>query len=167
MRTRRLVVGLAVAFLGCGDDGDPNRPGPLLAEEVCDLLRADEVAAAVEGPVGAAEVVPGGTPQCSFRYTGASGTTASVVLSVQRTEEDLGGRSGREGFDHALTLSADLSPGGFDPIDGLGDAAAFAAGDVLGLLVVQAGDQVVAVAGEGLERDVAIRIIRPAVERLE
>jgi hypothetical protein len=176
-----LALVAAIAILGaCGSDSDGSTPvateppvttpaatdpptgvdlpADLTSAEVCALVDV----ATVESAIGASDVeaVPGdfGTPQCSYNYQAADGTFTNMVTTVQRAEGDLGGRVGEAAFDYAVELNEMFAGDAeFVAVDGVGDQATFAAGQ-LALLIGQVGPRVITVVGSALDQQGAAAI---------
>lgn len=133
-----------------GDDGggavDPASVPVLSAQDVCDLAPSADVAAAIEGEVDEVAAGSAPTPQCVYNVT-IDEQRRSLTTSVQRPEDDLGGKAGAAGFDVATDVVVFETP--YEPFAGVGDRAAVSASDSLTILVVLAGDQVFTVGGAG------------------
>jgi len=112
--------------------------------EVCALV-SQEVAASTLG-VDVTSVEPSelSTPQCSFNFTTPDGVRGNVTLAVQRPIDDLGGRAGEAGFEHATSLVIFDTP--YVPLEGLGDRAAVSASESLTIIAVLAQNQVYTIA---------------------
>lgn len=142
----------------------PTAPPDLTSAQVCDLVPATNVAAALGVPSVEQEAVATSTPQCSYTFPSV-GTTNNVVLAVMR-DADVGGRTGSDAFEYAVSINRALAGGGADEreVPNLGDQAVFMAGDSVRLLIVQAGLRIITVAGTELTAEQAGAIALDAVE---
>jgi len=133
--------------------GTGGTPADLTGREICDTLTADTVSAALAVTVDSAEPVEDGTPQCSYSYTTDDGVLATATVAVQRSEDDLGGRSGTEAYEYVLELNRDLASGDLasgseiteTPINVAGQGAVLSPPDTDGLHfgVVEVGGRVI------------------------
>ena len=124
---------------------DPASVEVFTSQEVCDLVTAEDMGAAVAGEVSKVTPRDLSTPQCSYDFTTAEGDRANLSIAVQRPEEDLGGKAGEAGF--AMATSVVIYDTPYEPLDGVGDKAAISASDGFTQIVVLAGDQVLTIGG--------------------
>lgn len=159
---RRAGAGFVVAVLAAVAVGTTTMqavgaavPTDLTGTEVCDLLGTAEVGTALGVTVASSSPSTSGTPQCSYTYRDAAGTTTNVVVAVQRAEGDLGGRTGKKAHKYAVKLNKTYAGKGskFSNVKGVGVAATFADGKATKNLILATKDgRVVTVAGSGLTK---------------
>ena len=140
------------------DDGEAvdvptEPPADLTSDEVCALADAATVAGAIDATDVVAEPQGMSTPQCSYAFTDAEGAGTNVVVAVQRTEDDLGGRVGVDAFDHAVALNEMGSgPDAVSDVDGVGVLAALVDnGALVGMIVLAPDGHVITLFGTSLD----------------
>lgn len=126
------------------DDVDPASVKVYTSAEVCALVAQDVAASTLGVDVSGVSEVDMSTPQCSYNFTTADGVRSNLTLAVQRPVEDLGGAAGMAGFD--LTTSLVIFDTPYEPLPGLGDAAAVSASESFTIIAVLANSQVFTIA---------------------
>jgi hypothetical protein len=132
-----------------GQDWTGPLPGDLRPRQVCKLVGDDVVATAVGAEITEVRPSETGTPQCNWWYQEPGGPSTNVVVAVQRAEDDLDGRAGRDAYEYALELNETyLGEPSFTEVDGIGEAATLVAGSsAQGIVVLAPDGRVVTVFG--------------------
>ncbi len=172
---RAAVVCAAVVFAAglaaCGDDSEAeSAPETTVAaasvtvftpDEICDLLPAADVGAALGVDIAPREPSVGGTPACSYEWTTADGVVTNVVVAILRPIEDLGGNAGAAGY--RVALDTNRSFAAEDSVDeevrGVGDGARWLSGAATSVLIAYQGDHVVSMAGGEMSQEAAALIV--------
>lgn len=167
-----LILAVAMALTACGDGDaggdaaepaatttpvapteDSPAPPDLSGQDVCDALPGDDVGRAIGTEVTEAESPSVGTPQCSYSFD-EDDTVSSVVVAAQRSDDDLGGRSGQDALDYSVELNRMIA--GPDTmfeevtLDGA-DAAVAIEGEAVSGVLVLVGGRVITVFSTALD----------------
>jgi hypothetical protein len=164
-RLAACTLALAVAS---GSVASAAAPPDLTPDEVCALVETTTVEQVLAVTVDVAEPVTGGTPQCSYAYQDSEGTFTNLSLAVMRSEDDLGGRTGKKAFKYAIQQNRLYAPKGtkFKKVKGVGERAVFVEGSALNLMIIGTADgRVVTITGS-LSRNEAAEIGVAAVSGL-
>jgi hypothetical protein len=91
-----------------GDDSDTTASSDATTDEsgadICGALTGEMVSAAIGVTITATDGFGLGTPQCSYSFED-EGTITTVSVAAQRTDEDLGGLTGRDALELAVSAN--------------------------------------------------------------
>jgi hypothetical protein len=97
---------------GSGDDGSEGSgstdtsviPADENGADICEALTGEMVSEAIGTTVSGTDGYGLGTPQCSYSFDD-EGTITTVSVAAQRTDEDLGGLTGRDALELAVSAN--------------------------------------------------------------
>jgi len=128
---------------GSGTNAGP--PADLTSEQICTLVSAARVGAAVGRNDVTSEPGQSPTPQCSYTVPGE--TPAEATVAALRAEGDLAGRVGAEAYDYVVDTNLAIAKGqdvAQRPLD-VGDEGVVLSGANVHMGVVRFGSRIVTV----------------------